>query len=107
MGERVLDRSLEEGDSDLERDREGTDAEDGDRERLRLLLGGVRESERDLDRLGDRLDFRLRVDRGVLTLDESADAVRFDADDAARLKSDERWSPLLLPAPPPTTTASM
>ena len=55
MGERVLDRSLEEGDSDLERDREGTDAEDGDRERLRLLLGGVRESERDLDRLGDRL----------------------------------------------------
>ena len=57
MGESVLERSLEAGDSERERDREGTDAEDGDRdlERLRLLLGGVRESERDLDRLGDRL----------------------------------------------------
>ena len=74
LGERVLDRSLEEGDSDLERDREGTDAEDGDRERLRLLLGGVRESERDLDRLGDRLQIhknktKTKIVRKMMSLD--------------------------------------
>ena len=57
-GDRVRDRSRDpdvERDRDLERD--GTDADDGERDRLRLrlLLGGVRESDRDLDRLGDRL----------------------------------------------------
>ena len=46
------------GERDLERDRDGTEADEGDRdlERLLLLLGGVLESERDLDRLGDRLE---------------------------------------------------
>lgn len=56
-GDSVRDRNRE---PDVERDRllerDGTEADDGecDRERLRLL-GGVRESERDLDLLGDRL----------------------------------------------------
>ena len=46
-----------EPDVDRERERDGTDADEGerDRERDRLLLGGVRESDRDRDRLGDRL----------------------------------------------------
>lgn len=72
-GDKVLDRSRE-PDVDLDRDRDGTDAEEAgecDLERLLLLLGGVLESDLDLDRLGDRLDFLLRAERGVLlTLEE-------------------------------------
>ena len=56
-GDKVLERSRD-PDVDLERDRDGTEAEDAgecDLERLLLLLGGVLESDLDLDRLGDRL----------------------------------------------------
>ena len=58
-GDRVRERSREpEVERDREPERDGTEADEGewDRERLRLLLGGVRESERDLDLLGDRLN---------------------------------------------------
>ena len=56
-GDKVLERRRD-PDVDLERDRDGTDAEDAgecDLDRLLLLLGGVLESDLDLDRLGDRL----------------------------------------------------
>ena len=60
-GDKVRDLSREPGDVERDRDpppREGTEADEAgewDLERLLLLLGGVRESDLDLDRLGDRL----------------------------------------------------
>ena len=51
---KILEQSRD-PDVDLERDRDGTEAGECDLARLLLLLGGVLESDLDLDRLGDRL----------------------------------------------------
>lgn len=72
-GERVRERRREPL-VERERDREGTETADEaaecDLERLRLL-GGVRESERDLERLGDRLLKNITTIRISHTLEQN------------------------------------